>query len=327
MIKTYLNIQKKYIPHILLIFIIMMLSGICIRKNIYNENYNKIKDKVAVIDKDNSDLSRLAKKILSNKNDIIEFKDETDLYRMLQNGEIKSVYIMQKDLQKEFFESAKKDEKVVKKVIEHYGVAREKTAGISVGELYQFFNFEVNDLKEYKKKYSDDEKGQKEFLKNMEERMNSIHDIDNNVNLEFIDFKNSKIKFNENIFHIILSAVLLLVVIYYSSKARVEILNIKEIKNKKNVLKNILPADILFLSVYTLFSVMIVWLSNINALNFKDMLILLVIYIMIAASFYLLTFLFIKTDKKEKAKKVDKKIEKNKNKGKLWKKILKKNSK
>lgn len=302
MFKTYINIYKKYLPAILFILIIMMLAGMGIRKKIYNKDYSKIKEKVIVIDKDNSNLSRLAKKVIAKSNNIIELKNEEGVYSSLQNGRVKAVFIIQKDLQKEFFESAEKDSKVLKKVIEHYGLSREKTAGFSVGELFQFFNLDIIDLNEYKEKYSKDEKGQKEFLDNIEKKIHEIQNVEDSLNLEFIDFNKNKIKFNRNILDIVFNLLALIILVVLSSKARLDLFKYSEFKNEKIVLKNILHADILFFLVYTVFTIMVSWLSNMNALNALEMVYLFGIHLFIAASTYLLTFVFMKTNKKSKDK-------------------------
>lgn len=302
MFKTYINIYKKNLPAILFILIIMMLAGMGIRKKIYNKDYSKIKEKVIVIDKDNSELSRLAKKVIAKSNNIIELKNEEGVYSSLQNGRVKAVFIIQKDLQKEFFESAEKDSKVLKKVIEHYGLSREKTAGFSVGELFQFFNLDIIDLNEYKEKYSKDEKGQKEFLDNMEKQIENIQNVEDSLKLEFVDFNKNKIKFNRNILDIVFNLLALIILVVLSSKARLNLFKYSEFKNEKIVLKNILHADILFFLVYTVFTIMVSWLSNMNALNALEMVYLFGIHLFIAVSTYLLTFVFMKRNKKSKDK-------------------------
>lgn len=299
MFKTYINIYKKYLPAILFILIIMMLAGMGIRKKVYNKDYSKIKEKVIVIDKDNSDLSGLVKKVIAKSNKIIELKDEEGSYNSLQNGRVKAVFIIQKDLQKEFFESAEKNSKVLTKVIEHYGLSREKTAGFSVGELFQFFNLDIIDLNSYKEKYSKDEKGQKEFLNNMEKQIENIQNVEDSLKLEFVDFNKNKIKFNENIFNMVFNLIALIILVLLSSKARLDLFKYNEFKNEKIVLKNILHADILFFLVYTVFTIMVSWLSNMNALNTIEMVYIFGIYLFISLAIYLITFIFMKRNNKK----------------------------
>lgn len=315
--KTYLNIYKRYAPIILAILIIMMLSGICTRKKIYNKDFSKLKDNVIVIDEDNTRLSKLVKDVIKTKNNIIEVPNEIDSANYLQNGKAKAVYIIQKDLQKEFFESAEKNSKVISKVVEHYGLSREKTAGLSVGNLLEHFNFDLIDRSEYGKKYSKDEKGQTDFINDLEKQiLNKENEAKKyeNLHIDFTDFSENKIMFEENKINIFFIMFLMGAVVLISSFVKVKILNksaqkyLKEkgLYNKevnKKILKSILPIDILFVHIYTIFSVMIAWLSNINALNTKDMLAVLGIYYLLTFIIYIFSFIFVVDKTKEKSNK------------------------
>lgn len=315
--KTYLNIYKRYAPIILSILIIMMLSGMCTRKKIYNKDFSKLKDDVIVIDEDNTRLSRLVKDVIKTKNNIIEVPNEIDAANYLQNGKAKAVYIIQKDLQKEFFESAEKNSKVIRKVVEHYGLSREKTAGLSVGNLLEHFNFDLIDRSEYGKKYSKDEKGQIDFINDLEKQiLNKENEAKKyeNLHIDFADFSKNKIMFEENKINIFFIMFLMGVVVLISSFVKVKILNKsvqKYLKEKglykrevnKKILKSILPIDILFVNIYTIFSVMVAWLSNINALNTNDMLAVLGMYYLLTFIIYIFSFIFVVDKTKEKANK------------------------
>lgn len=315
--KTYLNIYKRYAPIILSILIIMMLSGICTRKKIYNKDFSKLKDDVIVIDEDNTRLSKLVKDVIKTKNNIIEVPNEIDAANYLQNGKAKAVYIIQKDLQKEFFESAEKNSKVISKVVEHYGLSREKTAGLSVGNLLEHFNFDLIDRSEYGKKYSKDEKGQIDFINDLEKQiLNKENEAKKYeyLHIDFADFSKNKIMFEENKINIFFIMFLMGVIVLISSFVKVKILNKsvqKYLKEKglykskvnKKILKSILPMDILFVNIYTIFSAMVAWLSNINALNTKDMLAVLGIYYLLTFIIYVFSFIFVVDKTKEKANK------------------------
>lgn len=313
--KTYLNIYKKYIPIILILLTLMMLSGLFTRKKIYNKDFDKLKKYVIVIDNDKTNLSNLIKDVLKTKNKIIEFDNELDATTYLQNGKAKAVYIIQNGLQNEFFTSSENNSKVIKKIVEHYGLSREKMAGISVGNMLEAFNFEMIDTSLYEAKYEKSEKGQNDFINDLRNQIIERNKKPENLNIEFIDFSKNKIMYKENILNILSILTLLGIIIYISSFVKVKILNKenqfrlkeKELYNKninKKIIKSILPIDILFVNIYTIFSVMVAWLSNINGLKFADMLILLGIFYLLSIIIYNISIMFVldKTEKK-KAKK------------------------
>lgn len=314
--KTYLNLYKKYTPYILILLIFTMIMGMCVRKKIYNENFNKYKTDIIVIDKDNSRLSKIVKKALGKKANVLEYSNEADSYVNLNRGRVQAVYIIQEGLEKEFFHTAENNLKSMPKIVEHYGISREKMSGVSVGAIFEGFGYENLHLGDYSKKYEKGKKGQNKYLDDLENRIDKISKTPENLKLEFIDFKNNKILFKENVDNILINSIILIIVIIISSQARIKLFNkngvnyrkslgLYDEKNEKKLLRNILPIDILLMNIYTIFIVMIVWLVNINGLKATSMLVVLGIYYVISIVTYLLTYLAHNT-KTKKAKKIKK---------------------
>lgn len=300
--RTYFNLYKKYTPYILILLILTMLTGICVRKKIYNEDFNKYKTDVIVIDKDNSRLSGIVKKAIKSKANVLEYKSEADSYVSLNTGKVQAVYILQEGLEKEFFNTAENNLKVIPKIVEHYGISREKMSGISVGAVFEGFGYENLHLEDYSSKYEKGEIGQNKYLDDLEKRIDKQSKTPDNLKLEFIDFKENKVLFKENIDNIILNGIILVIVVIISSQIRLKLFNNSGVKyrqmlelydeeTEKKLLKNILPIDILLINIYTIFIVMVTWLTNINGLKVEGMLIVLGIYYLLAFGTYSFTFL------------------------------------
>lgn len=300
--RTYLNLYKKYTPYILILLILTMLTGICVRKKIYNEDFNKYKTDVIVIDKDNSRLSGIVKKAIKGKANVLEYKSEADSYVSLNTGKVQAVYILQEGLEKEFFNTAENNLKVLPKIVEHYGISREKMSGISVGAVFEGFGYENLHLEDYSSKYEKGEIGQNKYLDDLEKRIDKQSKTPDNLKLEFIDFKENKVLFKENIDNIILNGIILVIVVIISSQTRLKLFNNSGVKyrqmlelydeeTEKKLLKNILPIDILLINIYTIFIVMVTWLTNINGLKVEGMLMVLGIYYLLALGTYSFTFL------------------------------------
>lgn len=316
--RTYFNLYKKYTPYILILLILTMLTGICVRKKIYNEDFNKYKTDVIVIDKDNSRLSGIVKKAIKSKANVLEYKSEADSYVSLNTGKVQAVYILQEGLEKEFFYTAENNLKVLPKIVEHYGISREKMSGISVGAVFEGFGYENLHLEDYSSKYEKGEIGQNKYLDDLEKRIDKQSKTPDNLKLEFIDFKENKVLFKENIDNIILNGIILVIVVIISSQTRLKLFNNSGVKyrqmlelyneeTEKKLLKNILPIDILLINIYTIFIVMVTWLTNINGLKVEGMLIVLGIYYLLALGTYSFTFLKHYT-KPKKAKDKNKKV-------------------
>lgn len=300
--RTYFNLYKKYTPYILILLILTMLTGICVRKKIYNEDFNKYKTDVIVIDKDNSRLSGIVKKAIKGKANVLEYKSEADSYVSLNTGKVQAVYILQEGLEKEFFNIAENNLKVLPKIVEHYGISREKMSGISVGAVFEGFGYENLHLEDYSSKYEKGEIGQNKYLDDLEKRIDKQSKTPDNLKLEFIDFKENKVLFKENIDNIILNGIILVIVVIISSQTRLKLFNNSGVKyrqmlelydeeTEKKLLKNILPIDILLINIYTIFIVMVTWLTNINGLKVEGMLMVLGIYYLLALGTYSFTFL------------------------------------
>lgn len=300
--RTYFNLYKKYTPYILILLILTMLTGICVRKKIYNEDFNKYKTDVIVIDKDNSRLSGIVKKAIKGKANVLEYKSEADSYVSLNTGKVQAVYILQEGLEKEFFNTAENNLKVLPKIVEHYGISREKMSGISVGAVFEGFGYENLHLEDYSSKYEKGEIGQNKYLDDLEKRIDKQSKTPDNLKLEFIDFKENKVLFKENIDNIILNGIILVIVVIISSQTRLKLFNnsgvkyrqmmeLYDEKTEKKLLKNILPIDILLINIYTIFIVMVTWLTNINGLKLEGMLMVLGIYYLLALGTYSFTFL------------------------------------
>lgn len=300
--RTYFNLYKKYTPYILILLILTMLTGICVRKKIYNEDFNKYKTDVIVIDKDNSRLSGIVKKAIKGKANVLEYKSEADSYVSLNTGKVQAVYILQEGLEKEFFNTAENNLKVLPKIVEHYGISREKMSGISVGAVFEGFGYENLHLEDYSSKYEKGEIGQNKYLDDLEKRIDKQSKTPDNLKLEFIDFKENKVLFKENIDNIILNGIILVIVVIISSQTRLKLFNNSGVKyrqmlelydeeTEKKLLKNILPIDILLINIYTIFIVMVTWLTNINGLKVEGMLMVLGIYYLLALGTYSFTFL------------------------------------
>lgn len=318
--RTYFNLYKKYTPYILILLILTMLTGICVRKKIYNEDFNKYKTDVIVIDKDNSRLSGIVKKAIKSKANVLEYKSEADSYVSLNTGKVQAVYILQEGLEKEFFNTAENNLKVLPKIVEHYGISREKMSGISVGAVFEGFGYENLHLEDYSSKYEKGEIGQNKYLDDLEKRIDKQSKTPDNLKLEFIDFKENKVLFKENIDNIILNGIILVIVVIISSQTRLKLFNNSGVKyrqmlelydeeTEKKLLKNILPIDILLINIYTIFIVMVTWLTNINGLKVEGMLMVLGIYYLLAFGTYSFTFLKHYTKpKKAKDKNRNKKV-------------------